>query len=93
MDPVGMTNAWQSVVVPNRRKRMVTAHSARALRLDFAFAGRTLLGRFFRRGILWGSRWFLYKVYTLREVFNVPPPARRRSHLKAVKNFALVLCR
>jgi hypothetical protein len=28
MDPVGITNAWTSVVVPNSRRMIVTVHSA-----------------------------------------------------------------
>src|SRR5215813_7448995 len=32
MEPVGMTNAWTRFVVPNRRRRIVTVHSATKLR-------------------------------------------------------------
>jgi hypothetical protein len=48
IEPVGMTNAWANVVVPNRSKSRVTAHSA----IVFRFCGAVFaLAVFFLAGI------------------------------------------
>src|SRR5947209_3185482 len=39
MDPVGITNACTSVVVPNSRSKIVTAHSAMLFRTGSRFSG------------------------------------------------------
>jgi hypothetical protein len=72
MDPVGITNAWQSVALPKRRRTIVTAHSAKLFRFWLELSGRAAFTGVFKFRILVCSQ--SHASYVRRWVSSVMVP-------------------